>query len=80
MGNIVFATVSTLAMSSADNATQDIVHVSEPLQVFWFPGKPADDAIESRLLRALTTHGLLLEPFERAAIGLREVYRATPSP
>jgi hypothetical protein len=44
--------------------------------VFWFPGKPAEDAIESQLLHRLASRGLLLEPFERAATGLREVYRA----
>ena len=62
-------------LPSADAETKDIVHASEPVQVFWFPGRPAEDAIELRLLRLLTSHGLLLEPFERASIGLREVYR-----
>jgi hypothetical protein len=64
------------AISSADVETRDIVSASEPLQVFWFPGKPAEDSIELRLLRLLASRGLLLEPFERASIGLREVYRA----
>ena len=62
------------AISSADVETQDTVHASEPLQVFWFPGKPAEDSIELRLLRLLASRGLLLEPFERTSIGLREVY------
>lgn len=63
------------ATSSSDVETKDIIHASEPVQVFWFPGKPAEDAIELRLLHFLASHGLLLEPFERASIGLREVYR-----
>ena len=63
------------ALPSADAETKDIVHASEPVQVFWFPGRPAEDAIELQLLHLLTSHGLLLEPFERASIGLREVYR-----
>jgi len=65
------------AILSSDAETKDTVHASEPVQVFWFPGRPAEDAIELRLLRLLSSHGLLLEPFERASIGLREVYRTT---
>ena len=56
--------------------TQDTVQASEPMNVFWFPGKPQDDSIELRFLHELVSRGLLLEPLERAAIGLREVYRA----
>jgi hypothetical protein len=63
------------AIPYSGNETRDTVHATEPLQVFWFPGKPAEDAIELRLLHLLSSGGLLLEPFERAAIGLREVYR-----
>jgi hypothetical protein len=59
---------------SSDEETRDILNTSEPLQVFWFPGRPAEDAIELRLLNLLAARGLLLEPFERAAIGLQEVY------
>lgn len=55
--------------------TSDTIAAAEPLHAFWFPGKPAEDAIELRLLHLLATRGLLLEPFERASIGLREVYR-----
>jgi len=64
------------AVSLSNEETQDTLHTSEPVQVFWFPGKPAEDSVELRLLRLLTSRGLLLEPFERASIGLREVYRA----
>ena len=46
----------------------------EPLHLFWFPGKPADESIEHRLFNQLIAHGLLLEPFDRALVGLREVY------
>lgn len=46
----------------------------EPAQLFWFPGKPAGGSVEHRLFDRLVTHGLLLEPFERALTGLREVY------
>lgn len=54
----------------------DVVQASEPLNLFWIPGRPPDESPEARLLRELTTRGLLLEPFERASAGLREVYGA----
>jgi len=56
--------------------TQDTVQASESMNLFWFPGKPQNGSTEVRLLRELTSRGLLLEPFERASIGLREVYHA----
>lgn len=64
------------AASPSSEETQDTLHAAEPVQVFWFPGKPAEDSIELRLLQLLASRGLLLEPFERASVGLREVYRA----
>jgi len=63
------------ATSHSGKETQDTLHATEPVQVFWFPGKPAEDSIELRLLQLLASRGLLLEPFERASVGLREVYR-----
>jgi hypothetical protein len=44
------------------------------MHLFWFPFKPPDESIEERLVNHLISHGLLLEPFERALKGLREVY------
>jgi hypothetical protein len=46
----------------------------EPLHLFWFPAAPAETAPERDLTRHLIRHGLLLEPFERAGVGLGEVY------
>jgi hypothetical protein len=63
------------ALSTVDSETEDIVQAAEPVHAFWFPGKPAEDSIELRLLQLVASRGLLLEPFERASIGLREVYR-----
>ena len=64
------------ALSAVDDETKDVMQVDEPIYVFWFPGKPAEDSIELRLLQLVASRGLLLEPFERASIGLREVYRS----
>jgi hypothetical protein len=44
------------------------------MNLFWYPGKPPEDSIESKLLYELTHRGLLTEPFSRAAIGLKEVF------
>jgi len=46
-----------------------------PLNAFWHPEKPLVGSTESRLFSRLAASGLLLEPFERIARGLAEVYR-----
>jgi len=45
-----------------------------PVHLFWVPSPPTDDSIERQLLCELIHRGLLKEPFERAAAGLREVH------
>lgn len=47
---------------------------AEPLHLFWFPGQPPADSPEAALKQGLVSHGLLLEPFDRAGRGLKEVY------
>jgi hypothetical protein len=47
-----------------------------PTHLFWYPAPPAEGSLERAFARHLTAHGLLLEPFERAAVGLAEVYGA----
>lgn len=67
----------TSLMMSTPYSTQEVqvtVEDPEPLHLFWFPGKPADESTEHRLLNRLITHGLFLEPFDRAKVGLKEVY------
>jgi hypothetical protein len=61
--------------SPAEAEALDTVSASEPLHAFWFPGKPAEGAIELRLLQLLAARGILLEPFARASLGLQEVYQ-----
>ena len=46
----------------------------EPLLLLWSPAPPAEGSPERALTRRFARHGLLLEPFERAAVGLDEVY------
>lgn len=44
--------------------------------LFWTPAAPTTGSPEHQLFDRLASHGLLLEPLERAASGLREVYPA----
>lgn len=53
---------------------QTTIESPEPMHLFWFPIKPSDGSIEERLVNQLIARSLLLEPFERALVGLREVY------
>jgi len=53
---------------------QDRIEAEEPLNLFWYPEKPSEESIELRLLHELLRRGLLTEPFERALIGLQELY------
>jgi hypothetical protein len=62
------------AISYSSIEIQDKIETENPMHLFWYPGKPQDDSIEVKLLHELTNRGLLTEPFERALIGLREVY------
>lgn len=56
---------------TSDKPGLEVVH-----QLFWFPGKPAEDSVERRLMTRVIDSGLLMEPFERASMGLNEVYPA----
>jgi len=60
---------------SLSEETRDDADTPEPTHLFWFPTRPGDDSVEQQLLKYLTARGLLAEPFERAVVGLREVYR-----
>src|SRR3989304_3956065 len=61
--------------SYSGDESQDTLKDPEPMNLFWFPNRPEENSIEIRLLQELISRGLLVEPFERAAIGLQEVYR-----
>lgn len=68
------------ATTFSGQETEEVTEASEPMNLFWFPGSPQHDSIERRLLRELTSRGLLVEPFERASVGLHEVYRTKDEP
>jgi hypothetical protein len=58
-----------------DRETGEVFEDAAP-QVAWQPEPPAEGSLERRLFERLSAHGLLEEPFERAAVGLREVFEA----
>ncbi len=58
-----------------DPDTGEVLEEEEsPPHVEWQPAIPDAGSVEWRLFEHLSAHGLLLEPFERAAAGLQEVY------
>lgn len=62
------------ASEAVEGETHAPPEAPEPMHLFWYPEPPAEGSVERRLFERLRTHGLLLEPFERALIGLHEVY------
>ena len=54
---------------------RDEAEADEPLHLFWFPDRPTEGSVEQRLIHQLSEYKLLLEPFNRAAAGIREVYK-----
>jgi hypothetical protein len=62
-----------------DTETGEVLEEDDvPSHIAWQPGPPDDGSPERQLFEHLAAHGLLLEPFERAAIGLYEVFGASP--
>lgn len=59
-----------------DPHTGEILEDEPPLHVSWQPEPPAEGSAERQLFEHLAASGLLDEPFERALVGLREVYEA----
>jgi hypothetical protein len=66
-----------------DATTGEVLEEQSPTppHVAWQPSPPDEGSDERQLFEHLSVHGLLLEPFGRAAVGLREVYgeHAMPS-
>lgn len=53
---------------------REVIGEAGSVQLFWAGSPPAADSAERVLLAELVRRGLLAEPFERAAVGLAEVY------
>lgn len=66
----------TGAHGPGDGSQDAAPSVPDAVHVFWHPAPPGDGSPERDLFDQLAERGLLLEPFDRAADGLREVYGA----
>jgi hypothetical protein len=64
----------SLQAAPAGAEVREVPDLPEPVHLFWYPAPPTPGSAERRLFDQLSGQGLLLEPFERAAFGLREVY------
>jgi hypothetical protein len=53
--------------------------IPSSVHVFWQPSSPDEDSPERALFEQLSARGLLLEPFNRAADALREIYGPRPA-
>ena len=54
--------------------TEAVQQVSESLYLHWVNGQPTSDTECARLVEILGARRLLLEPFDRAALGIQEVF------
>lgn len=54
--------------------SRELVDGSLPLQIFWNGSVPGEGEVARTLVDHLAERGLLLEPFDRALVGLHEVY------
>jgi len=64
-------------VGQAGTEEQELLEAEEPLQLFWQGRQPEAGSPERLLVERLASRGLLLEPFDRAGVGLGEVYRLT---
>ena len=56
------------------NESREVVEGAVPVQIFWNGSVPGEEDGARLVVRQLAERGLLLEPFDRALTGLREVY------
>ena len=72
------ATPATALAEPASVSAGSDSEMAEPLHLFWYPAPPIEDSPERHIFDRLRLRHLLLEPFERAARGLQEVYLDEP--
>lgn len=70
----IASTLESIQHSERESAETEM---TEGQHGFWFPQQPVEDSAEHRLFARLASAELLLEPFVRASIGLREVYKSS---
>ena len=57
-------------------ASEEQERISDSLDLFWVNGRPPPDSSAGKIIESLNGRQLLLEPFERASIGLEEAFNS----
>jgi hypothetical protein len=55
---------------------EEAQHPSDSVSLIWVNGQPAPGGASSKMVEALGARGLLLEPFDRAALGIQEAFES----
>jgi len=55
-------------------AAEEHESILDSLDLFWVTGRPPSDSLAGKIIESLRDRQLLLEPFERALIGLDEAF------
>ena len=62
------------AETSVQAASEEKEQLSDSVDLFWVNGRPLPESPARSLIDALNERHLLIEPFERASIGIQEVF------
>ncbi len=66
------ASEDTVATAPSENEQR----LSESQTLYWANGLPPPDSVTAKTIELLEQHRLLIEPFERAAIGIQEAFES----
>lgn len=58
-----------------EEVSEGAQHLSDSLYLYWEIGRPPVDSVAATLVEALAVRHLLLEPFDRASMGILEAYK-----
>jgi hypothetical protein len=67
-------------VTPGDPPSPDIPAARGETTISWLPMQPSDDSLEMRLFAELSRRGLVVEAFDRAALGLRQAYSVDSGP
>jgi hypothetical protein len=56
--------------------SEQVQHISDSIALIWVNNPPPPDAASAKTVETLESRQFLLEPFERASLGLQEAYEA----
>ncbi len=62
--------------SAPDALVEEVQQLSEGLNLHWTNGLPPPESTATKTVELLVSNRLLLEPFDRAALGIREAFES----